>query len=292
MNKNTFAVLSALIGISSGALAAGSYTEDFNSYADNAASGFASGGQLLRSGTGSGAALVYNNSSSWKALRLIQDNTTSTTSSFVISGVEQSGQPINVINANFGLHLKNTGGLTGADIADRFSFNFGNVSTSAARSNEEGAWASGQTGNMLSIVWDFYDNDTGNGSGDANNNDRIGIEIYKNGSLLAGSFRTIQSSWVKTDLTGPFDAVSISWFKDTGNLDMSIAGTSVYSGFSLGGFDPGALDTRFSFAAATGSESLDIFVDDISINTVPEPSALSLLVLGLGGVIALRRRRG
>jgi hypothetical protein len=36
---------------------------------------------------------------------------------------------------------------------------------------------------------------------------------------------------------------------------------------------------------------MDVFVDDISISTVPEPSAGALLALGIGGLMALRRVR-
>ena len=285
------AIFFNLLGLAlvSGAFAAGAYTEDFNSYGDNATSGFVNGGQLLLAGTGG---LVYNHSSNWKALRLIQDGNQNDTSSFVISGVEKSGQPINVFSATFGLHLKNTDGFAGAgNIADRFSFNFGNIGTLVARSDENGAWSTSQSGNMISIVWDMYDNDTANGTGDSNTNDRIGIEIYKNGSLLANSFRNFAPIVFTSLTTGAFDEVSISWLKDTGLLNMTIGGPSVYNGFDLGGFNPGASDTKFAFAAATGTESMDVFVDNISIITVPEPSSASLLLLGIGGLIALRRSR-
>jgi hypothetical protein len=36
---------------------------------------------------------------------------------------------------------------------------------------------------------------------------------------------------------------------------------------------------------------MDVFLDNISIQTVPEPSSASLLLLGIGGLIALRRRK-
>lgn len=281
-------ILSSLLGLglASSAFAAGTYTENFDNYAGGATSGFTNGAILLRNGDG----VVYHNSPWWKALKLVTDNAPGANSTFVISGVEKSGQPINVISANFGLYFKNSGGLNAANIADRFSFNFGNVSTTDINPHENGTWTG--SGNLLSVVWDFYDNDTTDGAGDSNNNDRIGIEIYKNGTLLANSFRAINPTWVYDSLgTGAFDAVNISWSKDTGKLDMSIAGTSVYSSFDLGGFNPGLSDTRFGFSAATGAESMDVFVDNISISTVPEPSAASLLVLGIGGLMALRRRK-
>ena len=222
------------------------------------------------------------------------DNGGSETSSFAISGVETSGQRIKAFDLSFGLHLKNSGGLSDPDIADRFMVEFGTVVTAGGLPvvGEKGSWWANSTPNLLSIVWDFYDNDTGNGAGDSNTNDRIGIEIYKNGNLLANSFRTIQSSWVASSLgTGPFDQVSISWSEALGVLDMSVGGTSVYSGFDLGGFTPGVSDNKFFFSATTGAESMDVFVDNISINTVPEPGSGAMLALGIGGLIALRRTR-
>jgi hypothetical protein len=36
---------------------------------------------------------------------------------------------------------------------------------------------------------------------------------------------------------------------------------------------------------------MDVFVDNVSINTVPEPSAGALLMVGIGGLIAMRRLR-
>ncbi|MFM8653944.1 MAG: PEP-CTERM sorting domain-containing protein [Verrucomicrobiota bacterium] len=41
-------------------------------------------------------------------------------------------------------------------------------------------------------------------------------------------------------------------------------------------------------ALTTGGSDLDAFIDDVSIKTVPEPSVISLLVVGLGG-LALNR---
>ena len=285
-------ILSTLLGLGivSGAFAAGTYTENFNSYNNAANSGFSNGGALYRTGD---AGETYHYSTAWKALRLIGDNNNSDNSTFLISGVENSGQAVNQFSVTFGLLFKNDGGLSGADIADQFSFDFGNIPVSGLpRAGNNGAWSSGQSGGLLSIVWDFYDNDTGNGSGDSNNNDRIGVEVYRNGSLVSDSFRAIDSSWVVTSLNSPFNNVQISWSGwDTGGLNMTVNGTSVYSNFNFGGLPLNLENGEFAFSAATGAESMDVFVDDISINTVPEPSAGALLILGIGGMIAWRRRK-
>ena len=286
-------ILSTLLvfGIVSGAFAAGTYTENFNSYSGGTTTGFANGGALYFGGNASG---IYQNSSNWTALRLVQDGNGSDTATFLVSGVEQSGQMVNEFSASFGLHFKNSGGIGDSDIADRFSFNFGNIPTAGLpRFGENGVWSSGQSGGLLSVVWDFYDNDSGNGSGDANTNDRIGIEVYRNGTLVTGSFRSFDNNWVNANLTnGVFDNVEISWRGwDTGGLTMSVGGTAVYSDFNFGGLPFDLQNGEFAFSASTGSESMDVFVDNISISTVPEPSSWALLALGIGGLVALRRTR-
>jgi hypothetical protein len=52
-----------------------------------------------------------------------------------------------------------------------------------------------------------------------------------------------------------------------------------------------AAGDKFAFSAAVGAASMDMFLDNVSIQSVPEPSAASLLALGIGGLIALRRRK-
>ena len=64
--------------------------------------------------------------------------------------------------------------------------------------------------------------------------------------------------------------------------------TTVFSNLSTGAFAPAMGDT-FAFNAVTGASNQDVFLDNINITTVPEPSALVLL--GLGSVSLLRRRR-
>ena len=48
---------------------------------------------------------------------------------------------------------------------------------------------------------------------------------------------------------------------------------------------------KFAYSAATGGADMDVFVDNVSIQSVPEPSAGALLILGIGGLIAMRRAR-
>ena len=54
--------------------------------------------------------------------------------------------------------------------------------------------------------------------------------------------------------------------------------------------DPGGI-TALQFTL-TGNTDDNILVDQLRFNTVPEPSAASLMVLGAGALMALKRRRG
>ena len=49
--------------------------------------------------------------------------------------------------------------------------------------------------------------------------------------------------------------------------------------------------TFSSMGVATGSYVWGWSTDSITLNVVPEPSALSLLAIGLGGLAMMRRRR-
>ena len=51
-----------------------------------------------------------------------------------------------------------------------------------------------------------------------------------------------------------------------------------------------AAGDKFAFSTATGGAQMDIFIDNVSIQSVPEPSSGALLAIGIGGLLALRRR--
>jgi hypothetical protein len=80
--------------------------------------------------------------------------------------------------------------------------------------------------------------------------------------------------------------VTVNWVDNL--VSVTYGGQSVFSNVSTGSFAPVMGDT-FAFNANTGASTQDAFLDNINITTVPEPSALVLL--GLGSVSLLRRRR-
>ena len=291
-------ILSTLLGLGivSSALAAGSYVENFDSYGTLSYSGGSASmnnGAILY-GNNSSVVNIHQEGSTWKALRLAQDGTGSTTATYVIGAVENSSTRANSFTASFDLYLKNSSGGP----ADRFSFNFGNLTGSLARDGESGLWSTGQTGSMLSLVWDFWDNGSGDFIGSGANR---GVELYKNGSLVSGT-QVNSPVPIQSGLSGSFTRINLRYdeelnggtfvFNSGGTVGAGNAisgGTDVFTKTGLGvNFAAG---DKFAFSAATGGSDLDVFVDNLSIQSVPEPSAGALLMLGIGGLIALRRVR-
>lgn len=290
-------LLSTLIGLGivSGAFAAGSYVENFDSYGTLSYSGSSASlnnGAVLY-GNNTSAINTYNHGGLWKALRLAQDGTGGTVGTYVIGPVENSSTRVNSFSASFDLQLKSPDAA-----ADNLSFDIGKLTGSFPRSSDSGLWSSGQTGSMLSVVWDFYDN----GSGDyVGTGGKGGIQLFKNGSLVAGSnvnnpatvFGTLGSTFTRfnvrydEELNGGTLQFNTGGTVGAGNL--ITGGTNLFTLANLGvNFAAG---DQFAFSAWTGGASVDMFIDNVSIQTVPEPSVGALLAFGLGGLIAWRRRK-
>ncbi len=53
----------------------------------------------------------------------------------------------------------------------------------------------------------------------------------------------------------------------------------------------GASDIKLQFLHSTGSGGEDGYFDDITITAIPEPATLSLLFIGLGGLLFTRRKK-
>jgi hypothetical protein len=296
-------ILSTLVGLAlvSGAFAAGSYVENFDSYT---AGGLSYAGGKSTS-LGNGAEVYGNNASaysavniyanvspSWKALRMAQDGTegaNATTATYVVGAVENPSTRANSFTASFDLYLKNQASAP----ADRFSFNFGNLTGTFPRDGEAGLWSSGQTGSMLSLVWDFYDNTP--------TPDYVGVQLFKNGTEVSGS-RVVNPVPVSFNLFSNFTRINLRYDEEAngGTFTFNTGGTVGSDNLISGGTNLLAINNlgvnfaagdKFAFSAAVGAASMDMFLDNVSIQSVPEPSAASLLALGIGGLIALRRRK-
>ena len=294
MNK---IILSTLVGLGvvSGAFAAGSYVENFESYGTLSYSGSSASlnnGAVLY-GNNTSAINTFNNGGLWKALRLAQDGTGNTQATYVIGTVENPSTRVNSFTASFDLQLKSPNAP-----ADNLSFDIGKLAGTFPRSTESGLWSSGQTGSMLSVVWDFYDNGSGDDVGTGGNGGR---QLFKNGSLVAGSnvnnpatvFGTLGSTFTRfnvrydSELNGGTLQLNTGGTVGAGNL--ITGGSNLFTLANLGvNFAAG---DQFAFSAWTGGADVDMFIDNISIQSVPEPSAGALLALGIGGLIAWRRRK-
>ena len=290
------------LALVSGAFAAGSFVENFDShaagglsYVEGESTSLQDGGEVyVNNASASSAVNIYANvSPSWKALRMAQDGTegggNATTATYVVGAVENRFTRANSFTASFDLLLKNQNSAP----ADRFSFNFGNLTGTFPRDGEAGLWSSGQTGSMLSLVWDFYDN--------APTPDYVGVQLFKNGSLVSGS-NVNNPVTIASNLSGSFTRINLRYDEEVngGTFTFNTGGTVGSDNLLSGGTNLLAINNlgvnfaagdKFAFSAAVGAASMDMFLDNVSIQSVPEPSAGALLVLGLGSLIALRRTR-
>ena len=285
------------LALVSGAFAAGSYVENFESvssltFSGNKSTSLANGAEVYANNTT--AVNIYANvSPSWKALRMAQDGiegANATTATYVVGAVENPSTRANSFTASFDLLLKNQNSAP----ADRFSFNFGNLTGTFPRDGEAGLWSSGQTGSMLSLVWDFYDN--------APTPDYVGVQLFKNGSLVSGS-NVNNPVTIASNLSDSFTRINLRYDEElnggtfTFNTGGTVGSDNLISGgsnmFTLANLGVNfAAGDKFAFSASTGSSDMDVFVDNVSIKSVPEPSAASLVILGAGALLALKRRRG
>ena len=293
------AIFFNLLGLAlvSGAFAAGSYVENFDTYTDGGLSyaggkstSLANGAEVYANNT-TAVNIHANVSPSWKALRMSQDTTQNTTATYVVGTVENPSTRVNSFTASFDLLLKNNGTL-----ADRFSFNFGSLLMGALPADlEQGLW---DGGSMLSLVWDFYNNGGGDYIGTGGNG---GVQLFKNGSLVSGS-NVNNPVTIASNLSGSFTRINLRYDEEVngGTFTFNTGGTVGSDNLISGGTNLLAINNlgvnfaagdKFAFSAAVGAASMDMFLDNVSIKSVPEPSAASLVILGAGAFLALKRRR-
>ena len=126
------------------------------------------------------------------------------------------------------------------------------------------------------------------------------FQITAPGSVSAGAYTL--NFWAKTTFVGPSGVgfFQVIYF-DAANGVINSSGiqniTNSPAGYTLNTLNltlPAGTDhVQVEFDAIVGAingSSTTINLDDVSLNTVPEPTSLALLALG-GGAMAIRRRR-
>ncbi|MFA7256985.1 MAG: hypothetical protein WC047_05365 [Kiritimatiellales bacterium] len=256
-----FAGLTAAVSVQ-----AGNYSQDFNS-ASAGSTDLGDGSTITDSGTG--FAQVYSNET-WKALRLTQDGPSGSamTGNYAFPDLD-AGNTVSGFTASFDVLIKNDYNGT----ADGFSFNFGTLGA-LAYGGEEGMYSG--SGSMLSIGWDTYNN---------GGSDPQSIEVFVNG-VSAGN-NTAVPPVIASSLSGPFQSVFINW--DANGLDVTYGGTAVFTDLDISGFTP-LTGAQFAFAARTGGENEDVFIDNVNINTIPEPAGAALIAAIVAAAFFIRRR--
>jgi hypothetical protein len=252
---------------------AGIYTQNFNSATVGATGSGLGDGSFIVSNRTEIAKVVNDTTGGWKGLQLTQDGFSNTDAAYYIPDLN-SGQAITSFAANFDSLIYNAGGT---DAADAWAFNFGNITdTSTAYVGAgSGMQVAGKATNVLTVSFTTYTTNQ--------------IQVWYNGSQIGGSYGTPAIS-IDT-FANKFQATAISWDKDTG-LSLTYGGVPRITNLEIPGFTPAA-GYRFGFNAWTGAHAEGVYLDNISIQTVPEPTALGLLACaaGLFGLRRLRFRR-
>ena len=108
-------------------------------------------------------------------------------------------------------------------------------------------------------------------------------------SLYIGDFGDVSTGLSVEDQNG-----NTLW-NGSGTTSLTYGGKTMVTGDGVWAFLGFTTDNPNGFSyldfTLTGNDSDNIGIDTVRFNTVPEPSAGALLVLGIGGIVALRRAR-
>ncbi len=185
-------------------------------------------------------------------------------------------------------------GLAGIELANNGGFETGDTS----------GWESFPTANSTFNV--TGDANSGNFAAEVFNNDAASGAVVKQANLGAGQINIGDTVTVSFALKGEGAAGGVAFAEFFTELDGGGASTNQFLGdapFSLtsdwttysydivvGGDASGGVTLQF--AAVTGGapgSTIVLFIDDVSITIVPAPAGAALL--GMGGLVAMRRRR-
>jgi hypothetical protein len=258
---------------------AGLYTQNFGSatVGDTGAS-LSDGSNMV--GTVTGITSVQSVPSSGNALRLI-DQSGGSFGNWFLPNLDP-GVAVTSFTASFDSLIYNSGGTTPGDT---LGFNFGTITnTTSAYTNggTGGMYEVGKAVNLLTVSFRTYQ--VGRSPPETRE-----IQVWYNNTQINSNIGTPVVSSVLD--ASAYQVTTISWDASTG-LSVNYGGSSLVSGLAIPGFTPVAGDT-FAFNGFDGAATQSVYIDNVSIQTVPEPSTSLIAFAGLacGGFSMWRRRK-
>ncbi|HNX27155.1 MAG TPA: hypothetical protein PKK48_07085 [Phycisphaerae bacterium] len=240
---------------------AGSYTQNFNSIAEGS-SNLGDGSTIVSYvGDEINVTNVYYNGTSWRALRMTEDGVGETQAAYAMPQLD-TGSTVTEFTVTFSLLITYNGGGEEWDVpADGFSFNFGTVNLDSLQGMEcERGLYTGE-GEMLSVSWETFTYAVPS------------IRVLVNGEEIASEEDYLPI--IEDSIDGAsFQSVTIHW--DSNGLDVTYGANTIYTDLDVSGFAPTEGDI-FAFAARTGACYENVFLDNVSIITMPEPLTIGLL---------------
>ncbi len=256
-----------LAGLASSASAA-NYTNDFNAFADGT--------------TDLGDGTVFNGASAsiqGGRLQLTIDNQGLGFASFTIPAIANSS-----LGWSMTADIEMFDAVGGNPPADGFSFNYGDFLVGERGQAEDGmAGRPGVTTNISFEVdtWMNFDAEQG-----------VNISGVQGGVDIQNALGAFNNGPILNDGQRVIGTMSASYDAGAGTVSFATTGLNTNADFvdiDLGGAT-GSDDWNFGFSARVGGANQDLFIDNLVITTIPEPSGLALLSLSAFGFL-LRRRR-
>ena len=279
MKKSSLLFAAGLLAASTASAAINIYTQNFSTatVGDTGAS-LGDGSNVV--GTVEGIASVQSVPSSGNALRLSDQSTSVNNFGNWFLPDLDPGVAVTSFTASFDSLIYNSGGATPGDT---FGFNFGTITntTSAYTSGTGGMYSPGNADNLLTVSFRTYQNDFTPPT-------TREIQVWYNNTQISSNIGTPVISSVLD--ASAYQLTTISWDASTG-LSVNYGGSSLVSGLAIPGFTPVAGD-KFAFNTFTGLATQSVYIDNVSIQTVPEPSTSLIALAGLAcGVFSRSRRR-
>lgn len=271
--KNTTRTLAAAtlsLGVLGSTATAATYSQNFEGFADGTTDlgdGSVIGSHFDDPTNGVARASVQGGS-----LRLTEDDVNSQRASFRVPAVANSSLGW---TATFDFTMNDLAG--GNAPADGFSFNYGNIlPLTGTRSGPDGHGnaETGMGGTNITFAIDTWQIGAANSPGVEILADGISIARTNGTTLSDGGDITGTATISWSPGTTSFATTGLDTNADFGNVAHTFVGDDAYG---------------FAFTARTGGANEGVFIDNLVITSIPEPSGVSLL--SLVGIAALLRRR-